>query len=90
MEKVMGIGGLFFRSRDPQSRADWYATHLGVTPVPANYDDSPWRQQRNGASANPSGFSDWGTGSCEWVQIVDAGCRVVSSFVSEAGHHDGV
>jgi predicted enzyme related to lactoylglutathione lyase len=26
MEKVLGIGGLFFRSRDPQSLATWYAT----------------------------------------------------------------
>jgi glyoxylase I family protein len=45
MEKVLGIGGLFFRSRDPQSLAAWYATHLGVSPVPANYDDPPWEQQ---------------------------------------------
>jgi glyoxylase I family protein len=45
MEKVLGIGGLFFRSRDPQALAAWYATHLGVSPVPANYDDPPWCQQ---------------------------------------------
>jgi hypothetical protein len=52
MEKVLGIGGLFFRSRDPQALADWYATHLGVSPVPANYDDPPWRQQ-----AGPTAFA---------------------------------
>ena len=27
---VLGIGGLFFRARDPQAFAAWYATHLGV------------------------------------------------------------
>jgi len=27
---VEGIGGLFFRSRDPQALAAWYGTHLGV------------------------------------------------------------
>jgi len=42
MEKVLGIGGLFFRSRDPESLAAWYATHLGVAVIPDNYDDSPW------------------------------------------------
>ena len=27
---VTGIGGLFFRSRDPQALAAWYAEYLGV------------------------------------------------------------
>jgi glyoxylase I family protein len=27
---VTGIGGLFFRSDDPDARADWYRTHLGI------------------------------------------------------------
>ncbi len=44
-EKVTGIGGLFFRARDPQALSRWYLTHLGVTPVPASYEESPWRQE---------------------------------------------
>lgn len=27
---VLGMGGLFFRSRDPDALAHWYRTHLGV------------------------------------------------------------
>ncbi|GAA3868203.1 glyoxalase/bleomycin resistance/dioxygenase family protein [Leifsonia kafniensis] len=27
---VTGIGGLFFRSRDPDARAAWYREHLGI------------------------------------------------------------
>jgi hypothetical protein len=27
---VTGIGGVFFRSRDPKSLLAWYAEHLGV------------------------------------------------------------
>jgi len=27
---VTGIGGLFFRARDPEALAAWYAEHLGV------------------------------------------------------------
>lgn len=27
---VTGIGGLFFRSRDPDARAKWYREHLGI------------------------------------------------------------
>lgn len=28
-ERVLGIGGLFFRSRDPTQLAQWYQLHLG-------------------------------------------------------------
>ncbi len=45
MEKVSGIGGLFFRARDPASIGQWYRDHLGVTLVPSNYDDLPWCQE---------------------------------------------
>src|SRR3546814_15879645 len=27
---VQGIGGLFFRARDPEGLADWYRRHLGI------------------------------------------------------------
>ena len=27
---VLGMGGLFFRARDPQALSAWYRTHLGV------------------------------------------------------------
>ena len=30
MERVQGIGGVFFRARDPQALARWYAEHLGI------------------------------------------------------------
>jgi predicted enzyme related to lactoylglutathione lyase len=30
MEKVLGIGGVFLKARDPKALADWYREHLGV------------------------------------------------------------
>lgn len=30
MERVTGIGGMFFRARDPDALARWYAEHLGI------------------------------------------------------------
>lgn len=44
MEKVTGIGGVFFRAAAPSELALWYETHLGVTQVPQSYDGSPWQQ----------------------------------------------
>jgi predicted enzyme related to lactoylglutathione lyase len=44
MERVQGIGGLFFRSRDPAALAAWYETHLGVKRTPTSYEELPWFQ----------------------------------------------
>ncbi|HJU46784.1 MAG TPA: VOC family protein [Gaiellaceae bacterium] len=30
MERVTGVGGVFFRAHDPAALAAWYAEHLGV------------------------------------------------------------
>ena len=43
MERVQGIGGFFFRAKDPKKLAEWYQANLGVTTVPTNYDATPWR-----------------------------------------------
>ena len=45
MEKVLGIGGLFFRSQNPAALAKWYEDHLGITPVPLDYDQPCWSQE---------------------------------------------
>jgi predicted enzyme related to lactoylglutathione lyase len=36
MERVTGVGGVFFRARDPDALVAWYETHLGV-PVQDGY-----------------------------------------------------
>jgi predicted enzyme related to lactoylglutathione lyase len=45
MERVSGIGGIFFRARDPESLAKWYDRHLGVRRTPPDYDSPCWRQE---------------------------------------------
>jgi catechol 2,3-dioxygenase-like lactoylglutathione lyase family enzyme len=42
MERVTGIGGVFFRARDPAALRGWYEQHLGVPPTPTSYDQRPW------------------------------------------------
>ena len=48
MEKALGIGGLFFRSRDPKALTAWYQTHLGIGEPPYGM----WSQE-----AGPTVFS---------------------------------
>jgi predicted enzyme related to lactoylglutathione lyase len=45
MEQVTGIGGFFFRARDPSALAAWYEANLGVTMAPQSYDAEVWRTE---------------------------------------------
>ena len=45
MERVTGIGGVFFRSKDPGALASWYEENLGITRVPLTYDEDSWHQE---------------------------------------------
>ena len=45
MEKVLGIGGFFFRAQDPEALGRWYHENLGVDLPPSSYDTPPWKQQ---------------------------------------------
>ena len=45
MEKVTGIGGLFFRAHDPKALASWYQQHLGVSLTPTTYGGPVWEQE---------------------------------------------
>src|SRR5882724_13681611 len=47
MEKVTGIGGFFFRAKDPKALGRWYQQHLGVSLIPTSHEESPWQQERS-------------------------------------------
>ncbi|CAM5180013.1 glyoxalase [Bosea thiooxidans] len=49
MARVTGIGGLFFRARDPQALAAWYERHLGVDDL----NKSVWRQEAGATIFGP-------------------------------------
>jgi glyoxylase I family protein len=46
MERVSGIGGFFFRARDPAALNRSYAEHLGVIPPTGRYEDPGWFTDR--------------------------------------------
>jgi glyoxylase I family protein len=52
MEKVTGIGGFFFRAKDPKALGRWYQQHLGVGVIPTSNEESPWQQE-----AGPTAFT---------------------------------
>jgi predicted enzyme related to lactoylglutathione lyase len=47
MARVTGIGGFFFRARDPEALNRWYGEHLGVIMLASQtYEDPGWFQDR--------------------------------------------
>jgi predicted enzyme related to lactoylglutathione lyase len=55
LKRVTGIGGIFFKCKDPAKVREWYSTHLGLN---TNQYGSvfEWRQ---GADSSKKGFSQW-------------------------------
>lgn len=54
-KKVTGIGGIFFKCKDPKKVRDWYQQHLGlqVNPYGSVFE---WRQ---GTDSSKKGFTQW-------------------------------
>jgi len=55
MKKVTGIGGIFFKCKDPNKVKDWYKTHLGLEAdqYGANFE---WREA---ADPTKKGSTQW-------------------------------
>src|SRR4051812_43272112 len=55
LKKATGIGGIFFKCRDPKKVREWYQTHLGLNTnqYGAVFE---WRQ---GADTTKKGFTQW-------------------------------
>ena len=69
MEKVLGIGGFFFRAEKPQELMRWYADNLGVDLPPEDYDTPPWQQQTGYTvfTAFPEETEYFGKPSQQWM-----------------------
>ena len=59
MERVLGIGGFFFKSGQPDVLARWYAEHLGVIGPGESYDDPVWCQEEGETVFAPFGAEHW-------------------------------
>lgn len=55
VKKVTGIGGIFFKCKDPKQMREWYKVHLGLQ-TNAYGAVFEWRQ---GADTTRKGFTQW-------------------------------
>ena len=55
MKKVTGIGGIFFKCKDPKKMKEWYKTHLGLNT--SDYGTTfEWREDQD---QNKKGSTTW-------------------------------
>ena len=55
LKRVTGIGGIFFKCKDPKTVREWYKTHLGLNTNPYG-TVFEWRQATD---SSKKGFSQW-------------------------------
>ena len=75
-ERVLGIGGLFFRSRDPKKLAQWYQLKLGV-------DHQVWQQAAGPTSFTPVAMDSDYFGSKEQVWMLNFRVRSLDAMVAQ-------
>lgn len=56
MARVVGLGGVFFKSKDPKKLGAWYRKHLGVDVQDWGGAAFDWRE---GAKGNRQRFTAW-------------------------------
>lgn len=88
-ERVMGIGGLFFRSRDPKQLAQWYQLHLGIDPVPTDYGHPVWQQAAGPTVFTPFAMDTNYFGSMQQAWMVNFRVRSLDAMVAQL-HNSGI
>jgi catechol 2,3-dioxygenase-like lactoylglutathione lyase family enzyme len=56
---VTGIGGVFFKARDPDALREWYRRHLGIAFEPGDGATFLWRDDQRGDGEEVSGSTTW-------------------------------
>jgi glyoxylase I family protein len=80
-ERVLGIGGLFFRSRDPKQLTQWYQVHLGI-------DQPSWQQAAGPTAFNPFPSDTEYFGSKQQGWMVNFRVRSLDAMVAQLRKSD--
>ena len=83
MEKVAGIGGLFFRAHDPKALANWYQQHLGIALTPTSEGQNVWQQEAGPTSFTPFPETSKYFGDLQKAWMVNFRVRNLDAMVAE-------
>ncbi|MCA9269052.1 MAG: VOC family protein [Planctomycetales bacterium] len=57
MKRVTGIGGVFFKAKDPAALRSWYQRHLGIDVQPWGGAALPWTDEQGAPAAGSTIWS---------------------------------
>jgi glyoxylase I family protein len=83
VERVLGIGGLFFRATDPKKLAQWYQINLGIDPVPTGYGQTVWQQTAGPTVFAPFPMDTGYFGSKQQAWMVNFRVRDLDAMVAQ-------
>ena len=83
MERVTGIGGLFFRAKDPAALAQWYKDTLGIDLVPTDYNQKPWSQEAGPTAFAPFAIDTDYFGNVEKQWMINFRVRNLDAMVAQ-------
>ncbi len=83
MEKVTGIGGVFFIAKKPEGLSRWYSQYLGVDCAPPTYDDAPWHQDAGPAVFAPLPDSTTYFGEARRTWIINFRVRDLDAMTAQ-------
>lgn len=83
MEKVTGIGGLFFRAHDPKALGRWYLEHLGIALTPSSEGDHVWEQEAGPTSFTPFPEASKYFGDPSKVWMVNFRVRDIDKMIAQ-------
>ena len=89
MEKVTGIGGFFFRAKDPKALGLWYQQHLGISVIPTSYEDSPWLQEAGPTAFAPFKETSDYFGDTQKVWMLNFRVRDLDKMAAQHGRPSG-
>jgi glyoxylase I family protein len=87
-ERVDGIGGFFFKARDPKALTQWYSDHLGVTTTPTSYGQEPWTQAAGPTAFQPFAENTKYFGRAEQAFMLNFRVRNLDAMVAQLRRAD--
>jgi catechol 2,3-dioxygenase-like lactoylglutathione lyase family enzyme len=82
-ERVLGIGGFFFRSHNPKQLAEWYQANLGIDPVPTDYTHHGWQQAAGPTAFAPFSMTTKYLGPPEQMWMLNFRVRSLNAMVAQ-------
>ena len=77
MKRVTGIGGIFFRAKDPEATRNWYQKHLGLNMDPSYGTSFEWRHAGDG---DQKGYTAWSPFAADTDYFGDASQQYMVNY----------